>query len=65
MKLALLGAPGAGKGTQAEILSRQYGIPVISTGNILRQAMKDGTPIGLKAREYVAGVRCYFQAIDK
>ncbi len=53
MKLILLGAPGAGKGTQAEILSAKYGIPTISTGNILRAAMKNGTPVGLKAKEYV------------
>lgn len=44
MKLILLGAPGAGKGTQAEILSRKLSIPTISTGNILRAAMKNGTP---------------------
>lgn len=53
MKLILLGAPGAGKGTQAEILSEDLNIPTISTGNILRAAMKDGTPIGLKAKEFV------------
>ena len=53
MKLILLGAPGAGKGTQAEVLSRMCNIPTISTGNILRAAMKNGTPIGLKAKEYV------------
>lgn len=53
MKLILLGAPGAGKGTQAEILSKKMGIPTISTGNILRAAMKNGTPVGLKAKEYV------------
>ncbi len=53
MKLILLGAPGAGKGTQAEILSKLLNIPTISTGNILRAAMKNGTPVGLKAREYV------------
>ena len=53
MKLILLGAPGAGKGTQAEILSKKLGIPTISTGNILRAAMKNGTPVGLKAKEYV------------
>ena len=53
MKLILLGAPGAGKGTQAEILSRKFGIPTISTGNILRAAMKNGTPVGLKAKAYV------------
>jgi len=53
MKLILLGAPGAGKGTQADIISRKLGIPTISTGNILRAAMKNGTPVGLKAKEYV------------
>ena len=53
MKLVLLGAPGAGKGTQAEILSRTLNIPTISTGNILRAAMKNGTPVGLKAKAYV------------
>ena len=49
MKLILLGAPGAGKGTQAEILCDKLGIPTISTGNILRAAVKNGTPTGLKA----------------
>ena len=53
MKLILLGAPGAGKGTQADILSRKCNIPTISTGNILRAAMKEGTPVGLQAKEYV------------
>lgn len=53
MRLILLGAPGAGKGTQAEILSKLLNIPTISTGNILRAAMKNGTPVGLKAKEYV------------
>ena len=53
MKLILLGAPGAGKGTQAEILSRKLGIPTISTGNMLRAAMKNGTPVGLQAKSYV------------
>ena len=57
MKLILLGAPGAGKGTQAEILSRKYSIPTISTGNILRAAMKAGTPVGLRAKEYVENGR--------
>ena len=57
MKLILLGAPGAGKGTQAEILSRKYSIPTISTGNILRAAMKAGTPVGLRAKEYVESGR--------
>ena len=53
MKLILLGAPGAGKGTQAEVLCRKLGIPTISTGNILRAAIKDGTPTGLKAKSYI------------
>lgn len=53
MKLIMLGAPGAGKGTQAEILSKKLGVPTISTGNILRAAVKAGTPIGLKAKSYM------------
>ena len=53
MKLILLGAPGAGKGTQAEILCEKLGIPTISTGNILRAAIKDGTPTGLKAKAFM------------
>lgn len=53
MKLILLGAPGAGKGTQAEIISAKLGIPTISTGNILRAAVKEGTPIGLEAKSYM------------
>ena len=53
MKLILLGAPGAGKGTQAEILSKKLGIPTISTGNILRAAVKAGTSVGLKAKSYM------------
>ncbi len=57
MRLILLGAPGAGKGTQAGILSQKLGIPVISTGTILRAAMKNGTPVGLKAKEYVESGR--------
>ena len=53
MKLILLGAPGAGKGTQAERLCKQLNIPTISTRNILRAAIKDGTPTGLKAKSYM------------
>lgn len=57
MKLILLGAPGAGKGTQAEILGNHLHIPTISTGNILREAIKDKTEIGLKAKEYTESGR--------
>ncbi len=53
MKLILLGAPGAGKGTQAEILAKTLQIPTISTGNILRAAIKNGTPTGLKAKSFM------------
>ena len=53
MKIILLGAPGAGKGTQAEIISKKLGIPTICTGNILRAAVKAGTPIGLEAKSYM------------
>ena len=53
MKLILLGAPGAGKGTQAEIISEKYGIPTVSTGNIIRAALKNGTEMGLKAKSYI------------
>ncbi len=53
MKLILLGAPGAGKGTQAEIICQKKNIPTISTGNILREALKNGTEMGLKAKSYM------------
>ena len=53
MRLILLGAPGAGKGTQAEIISEKYNIPTISTGNIIRAALKNGTEMGLKAKAYI------------
>ena len=53
MKLILLGAPGAGKGTQAEILSEKLHIPTISTGNMLRAAIQNGTPVGLEAKSYM------------
>ena len=53
MKLILLGAPGAGKGTQAEVISEKYNIPTISTGNIIRAALKNGTEMGLKAKAYI------------
>lgn len=53
MKLILLGAPGAGKGTQAEKIVEKLGIPAISTGNIIRAALKAGTEMGLKAKSYM------------
>ena len=53
MKLILLGAPGAGKGTQAEKICQKNNIPTISTGNILREALKSGTEMGRKAKEYM------------
>lgn len=53
MKLILLGAPGAGKGTQAEAICDRLGIPAISTGNIIREAIKNATPAGLEAKPFV------------
>ena len=53
MKLILLGAPGAGKGTQGEFIVEKYGIPSLSTGAILREAVKNGTPVGQKAKGYM------------
>lgn len=53
MKLILLGAPGAGKGTQAEIISKHLSIPTISTGNIIRAALKAQTEMGIKAKEFI------------
>ncbi len=53
MNLILLGAPGAGKGTQAEIICDKLSIPAISTGNIIREALKNGTEMGLKAKAYM------------
>lgn len=53
MKLILLGAPGAGKGTQAEVICNHLSIPAISTGNIIRAAIKEQTEMGIKAKDYI------------
>ena len=53
MKIIFLGAPGAGKGTQAELVSERLGIPTISTGAIIRKALKGGTEMGLAAKSYI------------
>ncbi len=53
MNLVFLGLPGAGKGTQAKILANKYDIPHISTGDIFRNAIKNETPLGVKAKEYI------------
>ncbi len=53
MKLILLGPPGAGKGTQAEVLTKQFGIETISTGVMLRAAMREGTELGKLAKQYI------------
>jgi len=53
MNLIILGAPGAGKGTQAERIIKEYNLPHISTGDIFRKNIKEGTPVGLKAKGYI------------
>ena len=57
MRLVMLGAPGAGKGTQAEKISKKFGIPHVSTGDILRSEIKNETEHGLRAKEYVESGR--------
>ena len=54
MELLMMGSPGAGKGTQAAKLAKKYGIPQISTGDMFRAAVKEGTPLGKKAQEYMS-----------
>lgn len=54
MKIIFLGAPGAGKGTQAEIVSEKFNLPAISTGAIIREAIKNGTEMGTKAKEFTS-----------
>ena len=53
MKIIMLGAPGAGKGTHAKKITEKYGIPAISTGDIFRENIKNGTELGKKAKEYM------------
>ncbi len=55
MKIVLLGAPGSGKGTQASLISERYGLPHISTGDIFRENIKKGTPVGLKIKSIIDG----------
>ncbi len=55
MHIVLFGPPGVGKGTQAKLLTEEFGIPHVSTGDLLRAAVKEQTPLGIKAREYMEG----------
>ena len=53
MRIVLLGGPGSGKGTQAKKLTEDYNIPQVSTGDIFRAALKEGTPMGVKAKSFM------------
>ncbi|MBR1471732.1 MAG: adenylate kinase [Lachnospiraceae bacterium] len=53
MKIVMLGAPGAGKGTQAKMIAEKYGVPHVSTGDIFRMNVKNGTPLGMEAKAYM------------
>ena len=53
MKIIMLGAPGAGKGTQAKKIAEKYGLPHVSTGDIFRANIKNGTPLGIEAKKYM------------
>ena len=53
MKIIFLGAPGAGKGTQAQMICEKYGIPQISTGDIIREALSNGSEVGEKAKSFI------------
>ena len=53
MKIIMLGAPGAGKGTQAKMIAKEYGLPHVSTGDIFRANIKNGTQLGMEAKKYM------------
>ena len=65
MKIVMLGAPGAGKGTQAKMIAEKYSIPHISTGDIFRANIKNGTELGKKAKERVSKEYTWKKICDK
>ena len=65
MRLVLVGAPGAGKGTQAQFLAAHFAIPHISTGDIFRANLKGNTPLGLEAKKYMDAADHYFLAMTQ